>query len=162
MRTACITSLDELSDHKEAWEHLRAENGGSIFSSYELVSSWLRAYEEHGPAIILVEDAGALIGVASFSLIKKSFAGLPFRTISFIGTDRGKVEYAAPGPLYDPERRDVVEAIVQCMRKQKWGILNTNFMENTRGNELFFDEVQFTMGFFHRTRCEHHRMSAPR
>lgn len=44
LECSLITSLDELTDYEDRWEALRQETGGTVFSSYGVVSTWFKCF----------------------------------------------------------------------------------------------------------------------
>jgi len=132
MRCLCATTTEELEAYREPWEALRTECGGSVYTSYDLAMLWLEVYDDFEPRVLVVEDHGEVVGIAPLALRRRSVAGIPVRTLSFIGdnTGGGRLGLTTFRALFRPGRTDVLDKIIEGIKKLDWNHLRAIHMED--------------------------------
>lgn len=135
VRHRFITSLDELSDHRERWEDLRRRCGGSLSSSYPLAIAWLEAHDDMvRPCVALIEDGEELVGIAPLASQEYSIHGLRVRTRSMIGDLREKLGLSDLGILCEAGRRDAVAEMFSSLKRDRWNVLRLNLLMSGKAN----------------------------
>ncbi len=140
LRCRLVTDIDGVSEHKEAWEMLRHRSGGSVFTSPDLLTSWMEVFSEDiEPRILMVSDADELIGVAPFMIVKKRVHGIKVRTLSFLGEVAGssRLGFCHYGILIEPERPEVLDLIISNMNDLDWNSLWFHYLDDFSYNMRF-------------------------
>jgi len=143
MRHRCITELDELKDLKDGWEALRLETGGSIFSSHELSTLWLKSFNSHyAPRVLTIEDKGDLVGLVPLALRRRSLLRIPINSLSLIGCTDDRLGLNSLTLLYDPQRQDVQSQIIAGIKKIEWDLLQLKLIPESQMANQLFREIQ--------------------
>lgn len=124
MRSFVVRSLDELRDHRDGWEALRADCRASVFSSFDLVHLWLDNYRgEVRPRVVMVEERGDLVGVAPLFVYKHRAMGLPVATLSLVGNHRHLIGYSLETVMARDAEPKVLEEMLRRIKAIRWNLL---------------------------------------
>jgi len=139
MRHRCVTEPDELKDLKDGWEALRLETGGSIFSSYELSTLWLKSFHSlYAPRVLTIEDKGGLVGLVPLALQRRSLFRIPINSLGLIGCTNDRMGLNSLTLLYDPQRQDVQGQVIAGIKMIEWDLLQLKLIpESPMANQLF-------------------------
>lgn len=129
----CYKDLAALEFLRPAWEGLLARiPTASIFSTWEWLASWWRAYGEGSELLVLgcTSAGGELVGVAPLALHQQRVApGIRLRTLRFMGDGSGDSDnldiLAVPG--HEPA---VISAILAFLRQEErtWDLAQLNLL----------------------------------
>ena len=87
-----VTSLEELSHYKKAWNHLLQESETNVvFLTYEWnLSNW-EGYGDTGHLMVLIaKKDGQTVGIAPLAITKTGKLGRRLRTVAFISSNKGE------------------------------------------------------------------------
>ena len=137
-----ITDSKELEAYREPWEALRTECRCSRFLSFDLASLWLEVYDDFEPRVLVVEDHGEVVGIAPLALRRRSVAGIPVRTLSFIGDDRGRLGLDTNMMLVRQGRSDVMDQLVAGIDDIDWNSMWMYYMEDIDTTHQLMDGIR--------------------
>jgi hypothetical protein len=145
VKARIITSHEELSDYEDDWERLRRQCNGSIYSSNFLIRAWFEAFSSSAsPRVILVEDNSELVGIAPLCSYRYMAKGLPLKVVSLAGDVRGKLRLTNNTILCPSDRQDVLEAIIEQLKRMRWSFLWTINMERSPTVENYLNMIRST------------------
>ncbi len=151
MKATLIVAPEEISEHEDRWEALRRECGAGIYSSNFLTRAWFQAYGDHAsPRIILIEENGDLVGVAPLAVKVQHVGGMPIRTLGLVGRVDSCLFVSPSTVMYRPGREDVLDRMMEEIRKLDWSLFNAIYTENIECGAHFIDQVE------HRWHAEPH------
>lgn len=129
----CYKNLAALEQLRPAWEGLLARiPTASIFSTWEWLTSWWRAYGEGDELLVLgfTSAGGELVGLAPLALYRQRAApGIRMRALRFMGDGSGDSDnldlLAVPG-----REPAVISALLAFLRRQKrtWDLAQLNLL----------------------------------
>jgi len=142
-----IDDLDELKGMGDAWERVRRECGGSVFSSHYASMAWLESFHDAvRPMVAVAEEGGQVIGVAPMVRKRQSFARLPVRSLSLIGDADGMLTMDPLMLMAPPDRPDVLDELVRALGRPAWSLMNLKYMEDSRAARSVLDRVSGAWG----------------
>ncbi len=87
MKIREIRSLEELKEFQARWVDFTSGSPCvNPYASFEWVCSDLETYKRGEILILVAEDEGRVCAIAALESVKSSFFGVPYKTISFVGT----------------------------------------------------------------------------
>jgi CelD/BcsL family acetyltransferase involved in cellulose biosynthesis len=129
-----VRTLDntiDLQGYQAEWEALRKRCGGSIFCSFDWAIEWLRHFDKESlPRIIMVEENGALVGLAPLALTEQHSMGVKVKRLSLVGDGVGVAELYDLGVLVSEDRDDILDKMVQEIGRLDWNVLEFNRMRD--------------------------------
>lgn len=114
---------EPLVSRRDEWNRLVADSGASIFQTYEWNECWWRCFgQEANLSILIVENDGALLGVAPLSIHRERVNGLRSRVLRFVGSLNHASDYcdfvlAPSGNQIPPEA--ILDAILKAVFETK-------------------------------------------
>jgi CelD/BcsL family acetyltransferase involved in cellulose biosynthesis len=145
LRSYLITSTEELADHADRWEALRQESGGTVFASNYLTRAWFDVYGHIAePRVIMVEENGDLVGVAPMASYRYNVARLPIKVLALAGEMKDRLRLSTTSLLYAPERKDVLDRMLNEIKRLDWSLLTTINLRTSQANTMYLDSVKAT------------------
>ncbi|MDD1747742.1 MAG: GNAT family N-acetyltransferase [Methanomassiliicoccales archaeon] len=140
MKHKIVASLDELDPYRKEWESLRLDCRSSIFTSFDLVRIWLEAFKSTAqPQMVMVEDGGALVGVAPMCMQKQSMAGLPVRNLNMVGFGKEILGYSLMSVMAKDADDATLNELVRGIGKVKWNLMQLIALDPTPSTLRFLE-----------------------
>ena len=142
MRGFVIGSIDELVDHKDAWEELRLKCRAPVFSSYDLAHLWLDNYSNTvRPQVIVVEEKGEVAAIAPLCTYKHSVSGLPVKTLTVIGNGKSIIGYSLVS-IMSVGQEEALRELARGIGRADWNLMQLFDLEPTPPVLRFLDLIK--------------------
>ena len=113
-----------------------------IYCSNAFTRLWLQVFKNvASPRIILVEDQGDLVGVAPFASSHYSMLGMPIRVLALVGDVEYRLRLSGSSVLFPPERHDVLEKMVEEIKRLDWNKFTANNMQDSVAVREFIERL---------------------
>ncbi len=143
MKHKIVASLAELDPYRKEWENLRLDCRSSIFTSFDLVRIWLEAFKGTAqPQVVMVEDHGALVGIAPMCMQRQSMAGLPVRNLNMVGFGKEILGYSLMSVMAKDADDAVLEELVRGVGRVKWNLMQLIALDPTPSTERFLQLIK--------------------
>jgi CelD/BcsL family acetyltransferase involved in cellulose biosynthesis len=130
LRVEAISDFDSFLEAKPAWDRLvERANIGHPFLTHDWIRSWWESFGGRRTlTILMVSDAGELVGIAPLMISRTKIYGIPVRELGSISNDHTpRFDFIISG-----ERVSVIEAIWLHLweRKREWDVIKLCQLES--------------------------------